>query len=397
MDKQAERTRLSFPLGLLCLPLVLGSSIVVAEQWYVEPRAILETYYDDNVRLTSRDERNTSVANVQADVKAGRRTEISDIQLGARLTSSQYFEASDLDETDGSLNALASYRLGRSSFKLNGAFDYDSTLTSEVATSGYVQVNKRRQRFYIEPTWTYQLTPRASAEMTLSYEDIAYEDVDVIPLYNYDYATAGLTFIYALSERSQAFARATFDRYEASDVGLKSESTGLLLGASYQLSETLSASAYAGVRQTSSEVPTWLGVLKSDSSGPLFQFELNKSFEVGSLNFSAARSMLPSSNGELLDTTSLALAFNYPLSPKWNFRLDADFYRNRSEDDAGSSSDRDYASVAPRFELKLSEELRLALSYRYRWQKYELSDEAAVSNSIHLYLTYVFPQTLIGK
>ncbi|EGV33735.1 hypothetical protein ThidrDRAFT_0424 [Thiorhodococcus drewsii AZ1] len=397
MDKQQYRACLSYRVSLLYLPLVLGSSIAVADQWYVKPLAVLEAYYDDNVRLTSRNERNTSVANVRANVKAGRRTEISDIQLGANLTSSRYFEASDLDKTDGSLNALASYDLGRSTFKLNGAFNYDSTLTSEVSTSGYVQANKRRLRFYVQPTWTYQLTPRGSVEMTLSYEDIRYEDVDVIPLYDYDYTTAGLTFIYALSERAQAFTRVTFDRYEASDVGLKSDSTGLLFGASYQLSETLSASAYAGVRQTSSEVPTWLGVQKSDSSGPLFQFELNKRFEVGGLDFSVSRSMLPSSNGELLDTTSLALSFTRPLSHKWNFRLTADAYRNRTEDDAASSSDRDYFAISPRFEFKLSQELNLGLSYRYRWQKYDLSDEAAVSNSLHLYLTYVFPQKLIGK
>ncbi|WP_157726362.1 porin family protein [Imhoffiella purpurea] len=384
-------------LSLLCLSLALGSSLAHAEQWYVEPRAILQTFYDDNVRLTTRGERETAGATIQANVKSGRRTEISDIQLGGRLTSRRYFEASDLDETDASMNALASYRLGRSSFEVQGALDYDSTLTSEVSTSGYVQANKRRIRLFAQPTWTYMLTPRATLELSASYQDVSYEDVDVIPLYDYDYTTAGLTFIYALSERAQASLRATFDRYDASETDLESETRGMLLGMSYQLSETLSLSAFTGVRNSTSRYGTWLGVIETDSSGPLFEVELKKRFEVGSLSLSAQRSMLPSGDGQLLDTTSLSLSYDYPLGPRWTLGLNADAYRNRNSDDDSSSSDRDYFSISPRLGLKLTEELNLALSYRYRLQKYDFRDEEAVSNSIYLNLTYVFPRQLIGK
>jgi hypothetical protein len=144
----------------------------------------------------------------------------------------------------------------------------------------------------------------------------------------------------------------------------------------------------AGLRQSKAEIPTFFGIEESENNGPLFEIKMNKKFQVGQLNLTADRTMLPSSNGTLLDTTSVRLGFEYPLGPRWGLSLTADAYRNRSPDDEVSSYDRDYLSLTPKLEHRLSESLVLDLSYRYRWQQYEARPDDAASNAVYLGLQY---------
>lgn len=379
-----------------CLAL-LAPALVQAERWYVEPRASLRAFYDDNVRLSIADPVSTLGGTLSAQVESGRRTEVSEIGLQGRINSSHHADASDLDETDFAFGFTSAYQLGRSRFKFDGQLDYDSTLTSEISTSGYVQANKRRERFQLSPSWLYTLSPRTQVETTLSYEAVSYEDVDVIPLFDYSFARAGLTLTHALSERAQAMSRLSFDRYDASQVDTISDSYGFELGASYMLSETTTLTGFAGVRHSRSETPTWFGIEESDNTGPLFQLTLNRRFEVGQLRLTAARSMLPSSSGTLLDTTSLGVGFDYPIGPRWTFSLDASGYRNRSPDGEQSTNDRDYLSFSPKLSHRLSRSLSVDLSYRYRWQKYDWREDDADSNAVYLGLQYSFVREPLGR
>lgn len=380
-------------LGLL-MPL---STLTHAEQWYVEPRASLQVFYDDNVRLSITNPISSSGGTATAEVEAGRRSEISEIGLSAEVIARRYADASDLDETDTALGLTSAYQWGLSRFGLDASFDYDSTLTSEVATSGLVQVNKRRERVLVSPSWTYTLSSRAQARAGASYQEVTYEDVELIPLFNYSFATADLTLTYGLSERATLFGRASYAKYDADQVDTTSNSVGAEVGASYALSETMSLTTYAGVRNTKAETPTLFGTEETENSGPLFQMELKKSFDRGQVRISADRSVVPSSSGTLLDTTALAASVDYKLAPRWSFLFNARGYRNRTPDGESSGYDRDYLSFSPGIRHKLTESLSVDLSYRYRWQEYDASDNDAVSNAVFLSLRYAMPRDPLSR
>ena len=372
---------------------------VEADLWYIEPQAILRGFYDDNVRLQPRNAESSFGAIVRGRVELGRRTEVSDIGLSAEVNSRHYSEVSELDRTDGSLNVAWGYQLERHRLGLNAAFDYDSTLTSEEQTTGLVQVNKRRSRFLVRPSWGYALSERTDLEAGFSYEDVSYEDVDVIPLFDYTFARAGLLAGHDLSERLQLLGRFSYDNFEAAQVKTESTAYGIEAGARYRWSETLALSFLAGLRSADSQTPSLEGVLvDSDTTGPLFELNLKKDFLVGGLEFTAERSLLPSSRGTLLDTTGLTLAFDYPVTPLWTFALNARAYRNRNPGDEVSGNDRDYLQIAPRLQRRLSNALRLDLGYRYRWQdREETAQDAATSNAVFLTLRYVFPREPLGR
>lgn len=383
---------------LACVCLVLLGAPVVADQWYVEPQAELRTFHDDNVDLSSLRPISSFGASVIAKIESGRRTENSEIGLRANLLSTRYTDAPDFNETDATLGFTSAYQAGRSRFSLDGDFDYDSTLTSEVSTSGFVQANKRRQRILLNPSWAYQLTPRMRSEVSLNYQGISYEDVDFIPLFDYSFASAGLTLVYALSERAQLFGRTTFDQYDANQIDTQSLSYGVEAGASYLLTERMSLSTFAGLKSTEAETPTVFGLIdESNNTGPIFSFELTRAYEQGQLSLSLNRALLPSGSGTLLDTTGLGVSFDYRLDPRWQFIVSANGYRNRTPGGETSGNDRDYVSLSPGVRHQLTRSFSLDLSYRYRWQEYSLRDGDASSNALYLSLKYTLPQEPIGR
>ncbi|CRI63010.1 hypothetical protein THIOKS11100023 [Thiocapsa sp. KS1] len=378
--------------AMVLAPLVLVSFDARSDIWYVEPNASARVFYDDNVRLSTVDPQSSFGAIVRGEILAGRRTEVTDIGLGLKVDTRQYSDVAELDRTNGAFALRSRYQLNRHSLGFDANFDYDSTLTSEEATTGIVQVNKRRSLIRVRPSWRYELTERTTLDAGLSYEDVSYEDVDLIPLSNYTFARATLSAGYQITERLQFIAQAAYDDYQASQVDTQSTSVGVDAGLKYLLSETSSIRAAAGVRQANAQTPTEAGVVETDNAGPIFELEWIKDFTVGGIELLAERSLVPSGRGTLLDTTGITLAFDYPITERWTFGLDASGYRNRNPGGEISGNDRDFVNVVPRIERRLTEALRLDLSYRYRWQKREISEDDAVSNAVFLSVTYKWPR-----
>ncbi|WP_139191928.1 hypothetical protein [Thiocapsa roseopersicina] len=344
------------------------------------------------MRLSTTDPQSSFGAIVRGEILAGRRTEVSDIGVGLKVDTRQYSDVSELDRTNGALGFRSRFQVNRHSLGFDTSLDYDSTLTSEEATTGIVQVNKRRSKVFVRPSWRYELTERTTLDAGVSYEDVSYEDVDVIPLTNYTFARASFAVGYQLTERLQLVGQTAYDEYDASEVDTRSTSVGVEAGLKYLLSETSTIRAAAGIRQSDAQTPTEEGVIDTTNSGPIFELEWTKDFIVGGIELLAERSLVPSGRGTLLDTTGINLAFNYPITERWTFGLDASGYRNRNPGGEISGNDRDFVNLAPRLERRLTEALRLDLSYRYRWQKREISEDDAVSNAVFLSVTYRWPR-----
>lgn len=369
--------------------LALLSGAASAQHWYIAPKASLDTFHDDNVRLSSSNPQSSAGAIARAEVALGRRTEVSEVEIGGEVSSRQYTSLPELDRTDGSLALNTAYQMERSRFGLDTRVDYDSTLTSEVATSGLVQVNKRRTRLYAAPSWSYSLGNRASFELGASYTDVTYEDVGSIPLYNYTMAGATLDTTYLWSERTQLFSRLLYDYYSAEQPGTSSETVGLLLGGAHALSERLSLRALAGPRFATNKTPNALGgTTTTNSTGALVDLSLEKQFNEGELVLSGSQALVPSSSGELVSTTSAGLALDYPIGARWSVLFDATAYRNRNPDGVEDANDRDYVSLQPRLRHELSDWWTVDLSYRLRYQKYRGAENEALSNGVFLTLGY---------
>jgi outer membrane receptor protein involved in Fe transport len=204
--------------------------------------------------------------------------------------------------------------------------------------------------------------------------------------------------IYLWSDRAQLFARLSYEYYDADKVDTRSNSIGLLAGGAYALSESMSLTALAGVRFTSENTPTPRGASGDQTStGPLVDLKLEKRFEVGKLLLDVSQALLPSSTGELLNTTAGTVVFEYPVTPRWSFDLNANAYINRYPGGGRNINDRNYFSISPQLTRKLSEWWQLDLAYRFRYQKYQESGNNAVSNAVFLTLRYTWPTEPVSR
>ena len=384
-------------LALATPALVVVSGAAYAEQWQFEPTANLETGYDDNVRLTSSSDAEAAPhVNLDAGIRAIRMTEVSDVRFALGLAGNWYSGVSDLDNTSGFAGLDLGYRLERHTLSLGLSLASESTLTSEVATTGLVQVNRQQNTFTVGPAWSYLLSERARLNLAANYQQVYYEDVQDLPLYNYRLGSVDFSGSYSYTERLALTGRISYGRYETQGPTNDYENVDLMGGANYQLSATTSLSALFGLRRTEATIEDVdQSTNTQNSSGPTYALRFSKSFEAGGgLSLEARRDLMPSGSAEVLDTTGLAANLDVRFRPRWQFLLAATAYRNRQPDGDSGIDDRTYASVEPGIGYVIDESWRLAASYRFRWEDRNELDSNAVSNAIYLSLNWTRPSGL---
>lgn len=145
--------------GLLPIILLASSTASWADDWYLEPRASMQGFYDDNVGLVVSNPKASTGAVARAAAKMGRRSQVFDISVDAEFIRRQYFNDPSRNTTDSVIDAdlVKATRLDR--YALNAHLDLDSTVTSELASSGLTRVPKRRVRWQLAPSWRHQLMP----------------------------------------------------------------------------------------------------------------------------------------------------------------------------------------------------------------------------------------------
>lgn len=361
-----------------CLLTLAG--VVSADQWYVEPEVGVQTFYDDNIGLERVDETSSAGVSARAAVTAGQRTEITNIGIESRIDSREYFEDSERSHTDFHFLLDSSRQFERNSLGFGATYDYDSTMTSELETTGLVDANKRRRAWSVNPSWTHNFNERTAITTGAAYFDAEYIDAEDTSLSDYDYTTGYLSVDYGWDERTRLLGRVEYSDYQP-DRGIDSQTWGLLGGFSRNFSEIWSASLQLGVRQTD--------VGDETETGQLSDLLIARRSETGVMTLLASRSLSPNGSGELLETLAVEFDWEQPITERLEFLLFAEARRNEvSVASNRSSGDRDYFVVRPRLAYRLDRDLRLVGGYRYRYQKYDNNPDSADSNMIFANLVY---------
>lgn len=382
--------------SLAGLLVVTVPSLAFGERWQIQPTASLKLAYDDNVRLTSVAPQGAFSANPSVAVKAIRTTENSDASLAFGFAGLRYAGLSALDSTNWSLGVDLAHRLERSEFRLSSQLVSQSTMMSESATTGLVQVNRQQTQFTLNPGWTYSLSERATLDLAVNYQDVSYKDVQALPLFNYRIGAADLTGTYLWSERLKLTGHLTYGRYDAQRINNAYQSVGIQAGAEYQISETASLAVLAGLRRTRQTFDSLTGLgLSNDSSGPIYVVKWTNQFEAGGrLSLEVRRTLEPSGSGQLMDTTGIFGHLSHRLGPRWMFVVDFVAYRNRTPGGRLNLSDRRYAGISPSISYELDESWRLLIGYYFRWQQRNDIPGDALSNAVFLTLVWGNPWDL---
>lgn len=389
VEPSSRRTGVSL-IWLLIGPYLWTASPVLAQPWRVEPAANVEFLYEDNIELDADNPVGSFGSSVGAAVRAVRASESSSLGLVAGVSQEWYFDADNLDNTTGLIGGEAGYRGDRSLFGLSTSFSTESTLRSEESTTGLSDINGRQYRFAIKPSWVRVLTERAITQVSLSYEEVFYEDVGESNLFDYRSGTVSLDGSYRLTTRGSIEGRLGYGRYSVPDDDSDTEAINAQVGADYLFSEALSVRLLIGLRTSESSGADSTGGGRSErATGPTYEFSVDQGFaRGGGLTIKATRNLAPSGGAEVLDQTAVAIDVRYPLSERWTLEFGGRGYRNRNPNDDEQSSGVDYAEGNLSLSFRLREDWRLRLRYRSRWQNDDQESRTAQANGLYLALAW---------
>ena len=365
-----------------------GVRPALAQEWRVQPSATVGLVFNDNIELSDVDPQSSMGANLGFAVRVLRSMENASLGLRGALRQTTYFNVGELDTTAGLLGLDLGYSTERSQFGLITSFTTQSTQTSEETTTGLSDANGQQYRLNISPFWSYLLSERASMELSLSYDDVFYDDVEGSSLSNYRSGAISVGGRYRLTEQATLDALLGYGRFEATE--RQTDAVNAELGAGYAISETLSLNFLLGLQRSESITPESNGGGASRrSTGPTYTLSLNKDLaRGGAFTMSASRSLVPSGAGDILDTTMVNADLRYPFSERWRLRLGGQVFRNREPGTEREESVLYAAAGEVGLSYQVRESLSIQLGYRYRWQNDEQEQAIAESNQVSVTLAW---------
>jgi len=365
---------------------------VNAAQWYSESSARLRSAYDDNIRLTSGDHNAVVGMILAGTIKAGQRTETSNIKLKGGVALKKYSGEKGLDTNNFDLGVDVTHRTERNKFTLTTAVKLDSTLTSEIQSSGWMWAHKRRIKKNFALSWTHSLSERASLKLGYSHINTDYKNAKNTNLSNYTYQSLEATLSYALSQKTVVSSTLTSSLYKGSNrTKTEVQDFGVSVGITHNFSEKFSAGGGVGVRYSDTEYTTSRIDDHNTDTGFLLNANVKRIFERTMINGLFSRSVLPSGAGALLITDKLSVEIDYRVDERLSLNLVSTAYQNSSADEDNKFYDRIYYSIQPKIRWKIARRWLIEGSYRYRYQRYDTGDLTADSNAIYLSAKYIWP------
>jgi hypothetical protein len=172
------------------------------------------------------------------------------------------------------------------------------------------------------------------------------------------------------------------------------------LGLNYKITETLAGDIFVGPQRIDSKTDLGTETTTKTASGTSYGVELSKQFERSNLYLSVNRGAVPTGSGEPLLQERLGLGYRHQFSPRLSISVPFAIFRNetiRFGDGGGQGADRRvFFSALPELNWRVTEDLALGVSYRYRYERFENSGTSADSNAVFVSLFYAWPTEIPG-
>ena len=413
----ATRVALKRLCVVLCgvLPLAVGSSH--AAEWSVEPSVGLRTEYNDNINLSPAPHPSVWGIILSPDVKFSGETEALKVTGGLNVRVNRYFGEDGLDGVDHTLSVRSDYKAERDLLGLNIESISDSTLLSELATTGAVLARSQRHLLTANPSWTRALTEATSFKASYSYTSVRYDDTAGTGLIDYGDQLASIAMQSRLDERTVVSVAAYYDRYETKPPDFRATTYGVQGGYDYDFSETLRGSLNVGLRKTQSiigsqalvcdgpiiqglcfgTVTEVTSVQKETSTGYTLNALLTKRWRTDTVSGQLSREINPSGAGSLIQTDRVQVIWTKELSPTLSANVAAAAYQSRYIGGIVIDSNSRYYRVEPRLIWRLAEGWVLDAGYSYARQKYDTAPVGANANVIYVNLSYAWPKISVSR
>ena len=176
-----------------------------------------EASHNDNIRMVPSDKTSVRKYDISPKLTFGINTETTKAQLDSTFNFNRY-DKSEFNSDDQNIALALSHQFESSSVGLNASYIHNSTLTSELLTTGRVGTRAdRSEQYMVSPNWTYTINEKNLVQLSGTYTTQNYENASYI---GYKNTGAELDWTHSLGERTKLTVAATYSDYKTDDIKL---------------------------------------------------------------------------------------------------------------------------------------------------------------------------------
>lgn len=389
--------------ALALLSTVPSASFAGSELMFV-PHIWVRTLVNDNRRLRPTDPIGVFGSVADTRLSAQWQDERSRVNLEPRFRLTRYTAETDLNAEDVFVHLDGNRRYERVS--VQGTFDFErqGTATSELTDSGRVGTNINRFSYRGSGAVAFEVTDRLAVTATGGAGRVSFESIAGSFFQDYETADAGLALRYVLSARTALLFSPSIATFDVPDIGSETVSYAFRAGLDHAFSDSLTMSFQTGQNisrlKSRVSVPVVVSVFplivqnidrpqKSRASGRMTNLVVTKAFERATLGVTWNRFFTPSSQGVRLQRNEVEGDAEYRWTPDLTLRGLVAYSEQESEGEvAAPFTTLEVLSLLGRARYRLTDELGVELTYRFRRQTEPLFSRRASSHEISLGLRF---------
>jgi hypothetical protein len=270
-----------------------------AAEWRIDPSLDVSGEYAGNPRMTAHNEETIYGSAVNTAARIMALTEISKFELNPRLHFARYDQDAPLDADDRFLTASYVRQGERLTWETDAQVVHDTTLTSELGTTGFTQTNRRHELLDLSVTPQLQVSERLLVGATADWQTTHYVDARAAGLTDYEYRTGGLNAKFAWNERLWLTADAEYGQLVVPSADSIRTSETLRAGLEYELGLRWHASIAAG--------PSRMRSAFDEERGEVYSAHVSRKGERFQFGSTLSREVSPTGQGLLSTRDSLEL------------------------------------------------------------------------------------------
>ncbi len=293
-----------------------------AAEWRVAPSIGTSVVNETNPRLAIDSASDQQAFAADLGVRLDRMSETTSITLNSSAARRQYREDRSLDRSDLAVDlSLQQAATERVSWSASASATRDSTLTSELGTSGETQIGYRHESLgaQLRPQW--QVSERWSATAMMQVESDFYPSAGS-GLFDYRYFSAGLASSWRRSPQDSIGFVVRTGQLQVAQARDDIRDVGASLEYTRTIDERWNLRLGGG--------PAWMRGSGSTQRGESFSLGLTRAAQYGAVSLAVDRDLAPTGRGYLTRRDSMSLQLSRDLAPHMSGTLGARYLRSRN-------------------------------------------------------------------
>jgi hypothetical protein len=377
---------LPYAILILFFPIFLFDAS--AAEITTTPSLSLKVEYDDNVDFDRKDEKDDFSGSAIPGLEFNYLTELLEFNARGQVDFKRYLDETDFDRTNQLYGIDGKYQMLERLYFL-GELEYrkDETTDSQLEETGRVFERDRRERYYADGGFRYQISELSEVGPNFSFEKMNFSSKDDD---DYDLYRISLTYSKDFkNQRDSILLRPSYSNYESDTQD--ADGYRFEVGWKRLLGETITSDILVGARYTSIDRKDKNNT--DNNWGAVGRIDLSKIGETFIGNAGYSHDIRSNTEGEIIEVDRLYLNLDKKIFERLGSRFSSSIYYSRKE--SGDKEKVRYFILTPSLYYMLTQDHSIELFYSYdnKVEMDEPGNPETQRNRVWMSLNLQFPKT----